>query len=99
MKYIGAVTLGLGLAGSIFAQQAKPQKMSKDEVTAIVSAGAGVGRRVCAVHPQESVWITLDGQTWNKYACSSLKPIFERNGSDLVKAYLEVLEILHGGKS
>lgn len=94
MKYALLLLLVLGC------KQAVPQEksMSHDEMTAIVSAGASVGRRVCSAHPEESVWITVDGKTWDKYQCSALVDIFKRNHADLVKTYVDMLKILHAGR-
>lgn len=94
MKYALLLLLVMGW------KQAIPQEksMSHDEITAIVSAGASVGRRVCALHPEESVWLTQDGKTWDKYQCSGLVEIFKRNHADLVKTYVDILKIFREGR-
>jgi hypothetical protein len=70
-----------------------PSKISA-ESHAITAAGASVGRRVCAIHPEESVWL-FDGKEWDKYPCSSVATIFAKNKIDLVKDYLFLQESIH----
>jgi hypothetical protein len=69
-----------------------------EEGNTLLEASLAVAKRVCAAHPDASVWVYHE-KSWDAYPCGRLQPIFDLDTDNSFDALIPLIEDIHSPSS